>query len=81
MSLTQCQNNMFKYFRFRTSRNRTLWLLLTLLNLLGFPLWYTLENVLYRPSHILDGGWEFHDLMEVIPLISVATIGIAAIIS
>ena len=77
MSLTQCQNNMFKYFRFRTGRNKVLWLILTALNLCGFPLWYTAECVFYRPGE----SYPFLDIIGTVPLISLFCLVVAGIIS
>ena len=76
MTSTKSRSKAWSYFRFRTGQNRVMWILLTVLNLMGFPLLFTTANILYRASDD-----RFDDLMGAIAIISILSLVIAVIIS
>lgn len=76
MTSTKSRSNALSYFLFRTGRNRVMWIILMILNLLGFPLTFTSLNLLYDPVRE-----DYPELMTAIIVISAISLIIAVIIS
>lgn len=76
MNSTKSRSNTLSYFLFRAGKNKVIWIILTVLNLMGFPLMFTSANLIYRANDD-----RFDDLMGAIAVIGVLSLIIAVIIS
>ena len=79
-TLSQTKNRAFGYFKFRTKRNLTVWVLLMFLNLFGIPFAYFMEMILYVPTTAPDRIESYKDLFDVIPIISFFCLAMAVFI-